>query len=68
MEEKKAGWNVDINKPDSLIKLLQQLMLMDNNEYQLFCDGAYRLANDYYTKSDFKNAYSELFDMPDVKR
>ncbi len=61
LAEKKGGWNVDIENEKSIADLLQQLCAMSCDEHQLYCEGAYKLAKDYYNDTDFKEAYRELF-------
>lgn len=61
LEEKRAGWNVDIKNKNSIIELSQRLILMSNEEHQLFCEGAYELAKEYYYTNNFKKDYNELF-------
>ncbi len=61
LEEKKAGWNVDISDSRAIDKTLQKIQDMSKVDHQLFCEGAYKLAKGYYETNDFKKEYTELF-------
>lgn len=61
LAEKKAGWNVDINDPESVVKTIRQIAHLDQAEHQFYCEGAYQIASDYYSNGDFINSYKKLF-------
>ena len=58
----KAGWNVDINNETECIAALTDLREMPQQEYNLLCEGAHRLAISYYKSVDVHKSYRKLFD------
>ncbi|MDE3235849.1 MAG: glycosyltransferase [Bacteroidota bacterium] len=62
LQAKQAGWNVDIHQPQTISSLLEQLAQVDNESWQLYCEGAYRLANHYFEEQHFEEAYKALFE------
>lgn len=61
LEEKKAGWDLSLNDPQAFINVLNNVAAMDNEEFQKWCKGARRLANDYINNSNLKEQYLNLF-------
>ncbi len=61
LEEKHAGWNVDINNKDSISNLLEELAAKTNEEWQLYCNAAHELAVGYFEEQNFKESYQKLF-------
>lgn len=62
LQQKKAGWNVDIDDPKQIPVLLDQLALMDGVLWTQYCDNAHKLAKDYfYNQSNLLTSYSKLF-------
>lgn len=61
LEEKKAGWNVDISDEEDCIKQLGAICEMDNKTFNSFCNGAFALATDYYNSIDAVKSYGKLF-------
>ena len=61
LEEKQAGWNVDITKPADISALLDNLSACTTEAWAVNCKGAQQLAIDYYDGQDFKTLYKELF-------
>lgn len=58
---KKAGWNVDISNTESIERTLISLKNMEQSSYDLFCNGAYLLANEYFNNGfDILN-YKKIF-------
>ncbi len=57
----KAGWNVDISNEQEIVKVINELCCMNQPVYNEFCNGAYRLANEYH-KNGFDTAnYKKIF-------
>ena len=61
LTEKLAGWNVDIEKKESVCKLLCLLAAKEQAEWGVYCNGALQLANNYYQYQSFNTAYKKLF-------
>lgn len=61
LENKKAGWNLNISDFSQCIIQLNKIKGLDQAEFSSFCDGAYQLANDYYKKSNNIENYKKLF-------
>lgn len=61
LEKENAGWNVDINNLDKIADLFNWLILLDNNEFDKYCKGAYSLAERYYNSQNFKESYNLCF-------
>jgi len=58
---KNAGWNVDISDEKSIINTISEICNLDERSYDLFYDGAFRLANDYYLKGFDIDNYRKMF-------
>lgn len=56
-----AGVNADISDTTDCISQIQHLTDMRQNEYDMFCDGAHHLAEDYYKNLDTDKEYGRLF-------
>lgn len=61
LEEKKAGFDVDIQTGTPFLNALTQLAEMGEAEYSSWSNGALDLARDYYENADFLNKYLILF-------
>lgn len=61
LEEKSAGWNVDLNHKKSIANLLDNLATKSTEEWQLYCKGAHDLAVNYFEEQNFKESYRKLF-------
>ncbi len=61
LEEKKAGWNLDISNTDDCIKKLEVIASIDNDSFNVYCNGAYELAKGYYAESADLSNYHKLF-------
>lgn len=48
LDEKRAGWNVDISVPGEISSVLKKLCDMEKTEYDNYCNGAHQLAKGYY--------------------
>lgn len=61
LQTKQAGWNVDISNASSISILLDELAQKDAAEWQAYCEGAHRLAVDYFAQQNFVESYRKLF-------
>ena len=61
LEEKNAGWNLDIADEEACIKKLEAICAMNAESFASFCEGAYKLATDYYDRIDAVKSYEKLF-------
>jgi glycosyltransferase involved in cell wall biosynthesis len=62
LEQKKAGWNLDIsNAADSLVKLTL-IAEMNQVSFDHYCQGAYKTAKSYYNESSDLRNYYKLFE------
>jgi len=63
LEEKKAGWNLDISNDDSSLEKLQAIAGMDVDIFSQYCEGAYQLAMEYYRDASDIEGYKKMFDI-----
>jgi glycosyltransferase involved in cell wall biosynthesis len=61
LENKFAGWNVDINLLDNITKAIDNIATMPNNTFFQYCNGAYQLAKEHYAQLDALKKYKQLF-------
>lgn len=61
LQSVKAGWDLSLHNPLAFVDVLKEVAEMNDETFQLWCKGAWQLANDYITKSDLKNQYLKLF-------
>lgn len=61
LEAKKAGWNVDIDNIQNIVSTLEKVADMDTAAFNDFCNGAHRLANDYFYEGFDIADYKKLF-------
>ena len=61
LQEKKAGWNIDINKKEELLTTLHQLSKMTLQEHNDYSNNAWQVAKDYYEQSNYTKNYNNLF-------
>ena len=62
LEQDKAGMNADIDDLEDCFEKLNKLAGMSQEEYNNYCDGAYKLAGRYYQNLNSEAEYIELFD------
>lgn len=60
LEQKRAGFNVDIADKGSVREAVLALWSMDGALYRQYCEGAYRVACEYYQQK-FREDYQRLF-------
>jgi glycosyltransferase involved in cell wall biosynthesis len=61
LQEKQAGWNVDIQQPSAIVTLMNQLAEQDSTQWNNYCNNAYAVAGDYYAQLNLLQSYSALF-------
>ncbi len=61
LQLKKAGWNVNISEKEEINKVFLEMYHMDQSAYDLFCTGAYDLANEYYCNGFDTMSYKKMF-------
>lgn len=61
LQEKKAGWNIDINKKEELLTTLHQLSKMTLQEHNDYSNNAWQVAKDYYEEQKIQSSYTVLF-------
>ena len=61
LEKEKAGWDIPLENKDNFIEILNKCSLMDQQEYNKWCLGAFTFANRYKLNSDLTEEYFELF-------
>ena len=61
LEEKKAGWNVDISNEKNIIEIIEQICNMDNPTFEGYCIGAHNLAKQYYLSGFDVHSYRKIF-------
>lgn len=61
LEKRNAGWDIPLNLKDRYWKTLDQLIAMDQLEYNNWSAGALRLAQEYVEQAEFRTKYQALF-------
>ncbi len=61
LEEKKAGWNVDILSEADIVDQINKAILLQQSAYNEYCEGAYKLAKEYFSSGFDLDAYKKLF-------
>lgn len=61
LQEKQAGFNVDIQQKDVIAELFNQLAKENNQVWEQYCKNAYNIANEYYAQLNFQKSYTSLF-------
>lgn len=62
LDEKFAGWNIDISAAGEISSVLKRLCDMEKTEYDNYCNGAHQLAKGYYQGMIFEiEKYRKLF-------
>ena len=61
--EKRAGANANIKDLNDCVMKINLFAQMDQEEYQVYCAGAYDVAVEYYTNLNSIERYSKLFSM-----
>ena len=61
LQESKAGWDLSLGNESGFRSILQELVEMDQEELNVWCEGAWHHANCYLAKSDAKQTYLNQF-------
>lgn len=62
LQKLRAGWNVEIADGNSIVQLLEELVTVEKEIWDVYCGNAYNLANNYfYHETDFNKLYKQLF-------
>jgi glycosyltransferase involved in cell wall biosynthesis len=64
LEQRYAGWNLDISDIDACLKQLNIIKQLDQPEFAKYAAGSYELAMEYFIKSKDINNYRKLFSTP----
>jgi glycosyltransferase involved in cell wall biosynthesis len=62
LEEKKAGWIIDLENEKRYVEVLKSLFEMSQKEYNSYSMAAYRYACNHINEVDYKSLYRKLFD------
>lgn len=63
LEEKNAGFDISLKRPDLFKEAIEKLYKMDQFEYNKLCEGAYSVACNYWKENDFTLSYAKLFSL-----
>jgi glycosyltransferase involved in cell wall biosynthesis len=61
LESRHAGWDLPLSQPEAFRKVIIQLAAMTAEELNLWCRGAWNLANDFVAKTNIREQYKNLF-------
>jgi glycosyltransferase involved in cell wall biosynthesis len=61
LQAKQAGWNVDISNKDSIVEVFNQLSNISKNDWNIYCNHGYSVAQQYYQQLNYQQNYSALF-------
>jgi glycosyltransferase involved in cell wall biosynthesis len=57
----KAGWDLSLNEPKRFAEIIALCALMDEEEFNGWCRGAWQFCNNYLQASNIKQQYLKLF-------
>jgi glycosyltransferase involved in cell wall biosynthesis len=57
-----AGWDLRLDRPEEFLRAIEQAAAFGQEEYNLWCRGARRVAQDFVTRTDLRNEYLKLFE------
>ena len=63
LESKKAGWDLSLANDKVWVDKLQELCEMGNDEYQKWCTGARKLAEEFVNDPELLEGYRRMFDV-----
>lgn len=61
LESQQAGWDLPLELPEQFVAAIGRLLEMDQETYDQWSEGAYRLANNYFENAAYNTNYRELF-------
>jgi glycosyltransferase involved in cell wall biosynthesis len=59
--QKKAGWNVNIEDKAECINLINELVNMGPEQWNIYCVGASKVSKEYFNNVNVKEKYAQLF-------
>jgi glycosyltransferase involved in cell wall biosynthesis len=62
LAEKKAGWDLALNDPESFTRVIKQLTDLEQEAYNEFSRHAWKYADDFSKTNNLKEEYLKLFD------
>jgi glycosyltransferase involved in cell wall biosynthesis len=63
LEKHQAGWDVNLNDPNTIQNLIQEIANLDQSAYENLRKGAKIHADRYIQENDFKKQYQKLFEL-----
>lgn len=61
LNEKKAGWDVDLTKENCLVNFIEQAASWQQHEFDEYCNGAWQVAHNYISNPKLIADYNILF-------
>ncbi len=61
LNEKKAGWEVDIIQPNSFVPFIEEAANWQQQTFDSYCKGAWKVANDYINNPKLVSDYNQIF-------
>jgi glycosyltransferase involved in cell wall biosynthesis len=61
LEQKKAGWNADIADNAACLNMLESICNLDDELFNVYCNGAYEMAKSYYVEAADLSNYYRMF-------
>ncbi|MCK5281671.1 MAG: hypothetical protein KAK04_24135, partial [Cyclobacteriaceae bacterium] len=61
LQDKKAGWDVNLKDPQTLAKVIGEAVNMDGETWLEYLKGAREVAEKYMEDNNFEQDYLELF-------
>jgi len=62
LKQKAAGWDVDIVKENSFVPFIEEAANWQQNEFEVYCKGAWQVANDYINNPKLVSEYYPMFE------
>jgi glycosyltransferase involved in cell wall biosynthesis len=61
LEKEMAGWDIPLKNPEKFREIINKCIEMDDEEFRLWSEGAYRFAMQYAKRNNNIEAYKQLF-------
>jgi glycosyltransferase involved in cell wall biosynthesis len=61
LEQIRAGWDIPLSDREAFLGALETIILMDDNEYGYWSQGAFDLAAAYLAQAGYEDKYKKLF-------
>ncbi len=61
LQAKGAGWDLSLQKPQAFVEAIHEMAAMDQDSFDIMCQNAHDVANNYIEEHDFKSLYNSLF-------